>query len=115
MVVERGCMERSASASHGPQPRAVTLRADKLARLFLVLCLALCAWLAVAPARQYLETSRKAAEISTQKQQLLREQRELRARSAELSRGSGLEEQARRQGLISESERSYVIEDLPQP
>lgn len=99
----------------GQQPRGVTLRGDKLARLFLVLCLALCAWLSVAPARSYLETSRKAAEISAQKEHLVREQRELRGRSAELSRGSGLEEQARRQGLISESERSYVIEDVPQP
>lgn len=108
-------MERPASAIPGQPPSGVTLRGDKLARLFLVLCLVLCAWLAVAPARSYLETSRKASEISAQKQQLIREQRELRARSAELSRGSGLEEQARRQGLISESERSYVIEGVPQP
>ncbi len=99
----------------GQPPRGVTLRGDKFARVFLVLCLALCAWLSVAPARSYLETNRKAAEIAEQKQRLLREQRELQARSVELSRGSGLEEQARRQGLISGSERSYVIEDLPQP
>lgn len=108
-------MERPASAIPGQPSSGVTLRGDKFARLFLVLCLALCGWLAIAPAKSYLETNRKAAEISAQKQQLIREQRELQARSVELSRGSGLEEQARRQGLISGSERSYVIEDLPQP
>jgi cell division protein FtsB len=108
-------MERSASAIPGEPQRGVTVRADRLARVFLVVCLALCVWLAVAPARQYLETRERAAEISAQKERLQREQRQLKARSTELSRGSGLEEQARRQGLIAESERSYVIEDLPKP
>jgi len=108
-------MDRPASAIEGQPPRGVTLRGDKLARLFLVLCLALCAWLAVSPAKQYLQTRDRAAQISAQKQRLEREQRLLKARSVELSRGSGLEEQARRQGLIESSERSYVIEDLPQP
>lgn len=99
----------------GQPATRVTLRADKLARVFLVVCLAICVWLAVAPAKQYLQTGQRAAQIQAQKQRLQREQQLLKARSAELSRGSGLEEQARRQGLIESSERSYVIEDLPQP
>ncbi|MFT4034909.1 MAG: septum formation initiator family protein [Patulibacter sp.] len=108
-------MERPASVIDGAEPRKVTLRADKLARLFLAVCLLLCAWLAVAPARSYLQTSERAAEIAAQKQRLQREQRVLNTRSADLSRGSGLEEQARRQGLIESTERSYAIEDLPRP
>ncbi|MEH3054454.1 MAG: septum formation initiator family protein [Patulibacter minatonensis] len=108
-------MERPASAIEGNPPPRVTLRGDKLARLFLVLSLALCAWLAVSPARQYFQTGDRAAQVATEKHRLQREQRLLKARAAELSRGSGLEEQARRQGLIESTERSYVIEDLPQP
>lgn len=108
-------MERSASPATAPARPPVALRADRLARVFLVLCLALCAWLSVAPAQHYLDARARAGEIAAQKERLQREQQVLRARSLELSRGSGLEEQARRQGLIESSERSYVVEDLPQP
>ncbi|MBO9531656.1 MAG: septum formation initiator family protein [Solirubrobacteraceae bacterium] len=108
-------MQGPPSAMEGSQPTRVTLRGDKLARVFLALCLLLCLWLAVAPVKGYLQTSQRAAEVSAQRERLQQEQRLLKARSAELSRGSGLEEQARRQGLIESTERSYVIEDLPQP
>lgn len=109
-------MQGPPSAFEGSQPPTrVTIRGDKLARVFLGLCLLLCLWLAVAPARGYLQTSQRAAEVSAQKERLQHEQRVLKARNTELSRGSGLEEQARRQGLIESTERSYVVEDLPQP
>lgn len=108
-------MQGPPSAIEGSQPTRVTLRGDKLARVFLALCLLLCLWLAVAPVKGYLQTSQRAADVAAQKERLQREQRLLKARTVELSRGSGLEEQARRQGLIESTERSYVIEDLPQP
>ncbi len=108
-------MQGPPSAIESQAATRVTLRGDKLARVFLGLCLLLCLWLAVAPVRGYLQTSDRAAEVAAQKQRLQREQRMLQARSTELSRGSGLEEQARRQGLIESTERSYVVEDLPQP
>jgi cell division protein FtsB len=108
-------MEQRTDAIPSQLAPRISLRADKLARVFLVLCLMLCVWLAVAPARSFLQTRERAAEVSQQRQRLQQEQRLLRARSAELSRGNGLEEQARRQGLIESTERSYVIEDLPQP
>ena len=51
-----------------------------------------------------------AVQTRTQMQQLEREQRRLAAESAALAHGSGLEQQARRQGLVKPSERAYVIE-----
>lgn len=108
-------MERPVSAIEGHPPARVTLRGDKLARAFLVLCLGLCAWLAVSPTKSYLQTRAHAAQIHAEKLRMEREQKLLGERSADLSRGSGLEEQARRQGLIESTERSYVIEDVPQP
>jgi cell division protein FtsB len=109
-------MEHPTTATTGHTSHAAVLvRGDRLARTFLALSLALCAWMAVAPTRHYLETRSRAAAISAEKSKLVREQRQLSAQSAELSRGSGLEEQARRQGLIAESERSYVVEGLAKP
>lgn len=107
-------MDRSVTAST-PSASRVTLRPDRLARVFLVLCVIAGAWLAVQPVRDYLSTQDKAAQTRQQLHELQAEQRRLDAQSRELSRGSGLEEQARRQGLIGPGERSYVIEDLPQP
>lgn len=107
-------MDRTVTAST-PSASRVTLRPDRFARMFLIVCLVGCAWLAVQPVRDYLATQDKAAQTREQLHQLQAEQRRLDAQSRELSRGSGLEEQARRQGLIGPGERSYVIEDLPQP
>ena len=80
-----------------------------------MLSVLLCGWLAVGPAGDYLDTQRQAAQTEQQLHDLQAERQRLAEQSREISRGSGLEEQARRQGLIGPSERSYVIEDLPQP
>ena len=106
-------MDRSVAAS--PTASRVTLRPDRFARIFLALCVAACVWLAIAPTRDYLSTQSRATETRQQLHSLQTEQRRLAAQSREMSRGTGLEEQARRQGLVGPSERSYVIEDLPQP
>lgn len=106
-------MDRPAAAP--PSASRVTLRPDRFARVFLTLCVVACVWLAIPPARDYLSTQDRAQETRQQLVQLQAEQRRLEAQSREISRGTGLEEQARRQGLIGPSERSYVIEDLPQP
>lgn len=76
---------------------------------------AICAWLAVPPALHYVETQQRAADTAAKVEQLRAEQARLKEQSRELSRGTGLEEQARRQGLIAPTERSYVVKDLPQP
>ncbi|MBJ7471993.1 MAG: septum formation initiator family protein [Solirubrobacteraceae bacterium] len=106
-------MDRPVAAS--PTASRVTLRPDRFARIFLVVCVAACVWLAIPPARDYISTQSRAEQTRLELQQLQAEQRRLEAQSREMSRGTGLEEQARRQGLIGPSERSYVIEDLPQP
>ena len=103
-------MDRSDAAA---QPhRGVTLRADKLVRVFLVLCFAFALWLSVPPLQDYLAAQDRAAETRQQLDSLTAEQKRLAAQSRDLSKGNGLEEQARRQGLIEPSERSYVIEGL---
>lgn len=106
------------SPAHTAQPPsgvATRRRGPGLARLLVLVTVVACGWLAVPPARSYLETQQRAAETQQQVEQLRAEQRQLEAQSRELSRGSGLEEQARRQGLIAPTERSYVVKDLPQP
>ncbi len=106
-------MDRSVAAS--PTAARVTLRPDRFARIFLAVCVAACIWLAIGPTRDYLSTQNRAEDTRQQLNSLQAEQRRLEAQSREMSRGTGLEEQARRQGLVGPSERSYVIEDLPQP
>lgn len=100
---------------HPQPPRRITLRADRLARLALAGTLVLCGVLAIAPTRDYLAATDRAAKVRHERERLQREDRVLGQRVRELSRGSGLEEEARRQGLISAAERSYVVEDLPEP
>lgn len=104
-------MDRSAEAA-APAPRAIALRPDKLVRLFFGLCVLFSIWLAVSPIHGYLEARDKATDTRQQLQSLQSERQRLQAQSQDLSRGTGLEEQARRQGLIDPSERSYVIEGM---
>lgn len=96
-------------------PRGVTLRPENLVRLFLVVCIGLSIWLAVSPVRSYFAAEDRATKTSEQRRELTAEQSRLDAQTRELSRGSGLEEQARRQGLIDPSERAYVIQGVQTP
>ena len=104
-------MDRPVDAAASP-PRGVTLRPDKLVRVFMALCVAFSIWLALSPFRDYLSAQDRAAATHRQLQGLTAERQRLEAQSRDLSRGTGLEEQARRQGLIDPSERSYVIEGI---
>lgn len=107
-------MHRPATATSAPSVR-LRLHPGRLVRLVLLASCAFSLWLAVPPAKEFLGTRERAAQTSRQLQGLRQEQARLEAQSQNLSRGSGLEEQARRQGLIDPSERSYVIEGIPQP
>ncbi len=93
-------------------PRGITLRPDKLVRVFLGLCILFSVWLALSPLQDYLSAQERAGETRRQLHSLTIEQERLKAQSRDLSRGNGLEEQARRQGLIDPSERSYVVEGV---
>jgi cell division protein FtsB len=101
-----------ASAS---QPSRPALRAAGLVRIGFIVAVALSLWLSIPPAREYLGARDRAVETHQKLDKLKAEETRLQAQSKELSRGSGLEEQARRQGLIDPGEKSYVIEGLPQP
>lgn len=92
----------------------MTLRPDGLVRAFFLICVVFSVWLAVPAARDFAAARDHAAQTRQELRKLDAEHRRLAQQSQELVRGSGLEEQARRQGLIDPSERSYVIEDLPQ-
>lgn len=105
-------MESRPEAS--PPVRRITVRADRLARIALGATLLLCGVLAIAPARDYMAATERAAKVHRERERLEREDRALKQRVRELSRGTGLEEEARRQGLISAAERSYAVEGLPQ-
>jgi cell division protein FtsB len=106
-------MDRPVAAAS--QPPRVALRADKLVRLFLALCVAAALALAVPPLRGYLSTQKQAAETHRQLQSLTAEKQRLAAQGRDLSHGSGLEEQARRQGLIDPSEKLYVVNGVKAP
>ena len=107
----RALMQGVPTGSAATAPRAtVRLRGDKLGRLMLVVVAALMIWLVSGPTTQYFHTRTQATQTQNQLRTLEREQRRLSAESAALSHGSGLEQQARRQGLIKPSERAYVIE-----
>lgn len=106
-----GHMDRPVDAARQP-PRGIALRPDKLVRVFLVFCIGLSLWLAFSPLQDYLHAQDRATETRTQLRSLEAEQVRLQAQNRDLSRGTGLEEQARRQGLIDPSEKSYVIEGL---
>lgn len=85
-----------------------------MARVFFGFCCVFSLWLAVPAARDYAAARDHSAEVRVKLGKVTAERKRLESQSTELSRGSGLEEQARRQGLIDPGERSYVIEDLPQ-
>ncbi|MDQ8045018.1 MAG: septum formation initiator family protein [Solirubrobacteraceae bacterium] len=105
-------MDRPATAS---PPTRVALRGDRIVVLFLAICIVLSLWLAIPPLKDYLGTRDRAAVTRKQLHTLVAEQARLKAQSHDLSKGTGLEQQARRQGLIDPSERSYVISGVQQP
>ncbi len=97
------------------QPRRITLRADRLARI--ALARRSCSARSSPSLRRATTWPPPIGRprCTRERERLEREDRELKQRVRELSRGSGLEEEARRQGLISAAERSYAIDGLPQP
>jgi cell division protein FtsB len=106
-------MDRPVAAAS--QPPRVALRADKLVRIFLLVCVAAAIALGISPTKNYLSTQRQAAETHRQLQGLIAEKKHLAEQGRDLSHGSGLEEQARRQGLIDPSEKLYVINGVKAP
>ncbi len=98
-------MDRPVATAAAP-PARVTLRPDRLVRVFFVACLGFALWLAVPPAQDFIDARERAAQTHQKLDALSQQQRLLERQSTEFSRGSGLEEQARRQGLIDPGERS---------
>jgi len=106
-------MQRSSAAPAPPQAR-LRVRPSIAVRWFFLASVVFSLWLAVPPALDFVDAREQAAETRAKLERLTAEEQRLRRQSDELSRGSGLEEEARRLGLIDPAERSYVVEGLPQ-
>ncbi|MDO9357357.1 MAG: hypothetical protein Q7T55_26905, partial [Solirubrobacteraceae bacterium] len=87
-------MDRPVDVAAPPQPRGIAWRPDKLVRVFFAGCVLLSLWLAISPLQDLLSAQDKAAATRQQLQSLQSERVRLQAQNRDLSRGTGLEEQA---------------------
>jgi cell division protein FtsB len=95
-----------------PRPRPA-IRWDRVGRVALLLVLAGVLVLYVNPLRDWWSTLNEAEARRGEVQRLRDEQRELRARRAQLNDDAALEREARRLGMVRPGERAYVVEGLP--
>jgi cell division protein FtsB len=100
------------------RPRVVAgsgrgIRWDRVGRVGLLIVLVGLLALYVGPARSYWSTRQEAEVRRTEVEALRKENRELRARRAALSRESTLEREARRLGMVRPGDRSFSVEGLP--
>jgi cell division protein FtsB len=98
----------------GMERRLTRIRWDRVGRWALIAVLAFVVYLYIGPAASwvsaYKEAKRKRADVAA----LKAENQRLRARRKELRDPAALEREARRIGMVTAGEKSYVIEDLPQ-
>jgi len=89
------------------------IRWDRVGRVGLLIVLVGLLALYVGPARSYWSTLQEAEVRRAEVEALRKENRELRARRAALSRQSTLEREARRLGMVRPGDRSFSVEGLP--
>jgi cell division protein FtsB len=89
------------------------IRWDRVARLSLLMALALVLLLYVKPATRYFEAWQLSRDTRTEVKDLRADNAALRARSRELKRSSRVELEARRLGMARPGERVYVVRGLP--
>jgi cell division protein FtsB len=89
------------------------IRWDRIARVALLLTLAVIVLSYASPARRWIEQSRTAGEQRRELAELTAKNRELRQRVTRLRSPGALEREARKLGMVRLGERSYVIENLP--
>lgn len=93
--------------------RAGGIRWDRLGRIAMLGVLGLVLYLYIGPTRTWLATYGDAAEKRKQVADLKTENVALRKRRALLERGSTLETEARKLGLVRAGEKTYIVRDLP--
>jgi cell division protein FtsB len=89
------------------------IRWDRLARVSLLIVLAVIVLLYVGPAHTWWVTWREAGAQRSQVQALQAENTRLTARQRELQNPQALEREARKLGMVKRTEHAYVIENLP--
>jgi len=89
--------------------RATRIRWDKLGRVILVLVFFAVLASYVGPSLNFIDAWRDSHAERAQLQELQRENAELRARAGNLGADDAAERAARRLGMVSSGERSYVI------
>ena len=89
------------------------IRWDRVARLSLLVALALVLLLFISPAAKYFEAWRLSGDTRTELKDLRTDNARLRARARELKSPSRVELEARRLGMARPGERVYVVRGLP--
>jgi cell division protein FtsB len=92
---------------------AARIRWDRIGRWALIGVLALVVYLYIGPARTWISTYAEARDKRAEVARLQAENRQLRARRAELRGAGALEREARRLGMVKPGERAYVVRGLP--
>ncbi len=113
-----GAPARPGRAAGAARPRVVAgsgrgIRWDRVGRVGLLIVLVGLLALYVGPARSYWSTRQEAEVRRAEVEALRKENRELRARRAALSRQGTLEREARRLGMVRPGDRSFSVEGLP--
>jgi len=102
---------RRRSTSRRRQPSGI--RWDRLARVSLLVVLAVIVLLYVGPAHTWWVTWREASAQRSAVADLRAERKRLTERQRELRDPRALEREARKLGMVKRTERAYVIENLP--
>jgi cell division protein FtsB len=89
------------------------IRWDRLGRWALLFVLGLVLYLYVGPLRTWVSTWQEAKQKRQEVSTLRAENQKLRVHEASLQRGSALEREARRLGMVKAGERAYIVEGLP--
>jgi cell division protein FtsB len=89
------------------------IRWDRVARLSLLVALALVLLLFISPATKYFEAWRLSADTRTELKDLRTDNARLRTRARQLRSPSRVELEARRLGMARPGERVYVVRGLP--
>lgn len=89
------------------------IRWDRLGRVAMLAVLCLVLFLYIGPTRTWIATYREAGEKRQQVAELKQANDALRARRALLQRGSTLEIEARKLGMVRAGEKAYIVRGLP--
>jgi cell division protein FtsB len=89
------------------------IRWDRVARLSLLIALALVLLLFISPATKYFEAWRLSGDTRTELKDLRTDNARLRTRARQLRSPSRVELEARRLGMARPGERVYVVRGLP--